>query len=139
MLWTSTNLPRKSVRPSTYWRSSPGHPLIRVIPHPQLLNVSIKEPSYQRGWSTKMCGEGQSSSTEAYCQCLQLWAEKVYLPVSLEACPLVESVRELCRAVGEFMTITTQDVWEGLKMDRPVDSCWPPPANHIQLGAGSPN
>ena len=29
---------------------------------PQLLNVSIKEPSYQRGWSTRMCGKGQSPS-----------------------------------------------------------------------------
>ena len=43
-------------------RSSPGHPLTKVILHPQLLNVSIGEPSYQRGWSTKMCSDGQSSS-----------------------------------------------------------------------------
>ena len=64
--------------------------------------------------------------TEAYCQCLQYWVEKVYPPISLEVCPLAESVRELCRAMGEFLTITTQDILEGLKMDRPTDSCWPP-------------
>ena len=29
---------------------------------PQLLNVSTKGPSYLKGWSTKMCGKGQSSS-----------------------------------------------------------------------------
>ena len=50
------------MHPSTYWRFSPGHPLIRVILHPQLLKVSTEEPSYLRGWNTKMCGEGQSSS-----------------------------------------------------------------------------
>ena len=66
--------------------------------------------------------------TEAYCRCLQHWAEKVYLPVSPEAHPLVESVRELCWAEGEFITITTQDILEGLKMDGPIDSHWPTPA-----------
>ena len=25
------------------------------------------------------------------------------------------------------MTITKQDILEGLEMDRPIDSCWPPP------------
>ena len=38
--------------------------------------------------------------TEAYCRCLQYWVEKVHLPVSPEVCPLAESVRELCRAMG---------------------------------------
>ena len=65
--------------------------------------------------------------TEAYCQCLQHWAEKVSLPVSLEFRPLVESVRELCQAIGEFVTITKRDIMEGLKMDRLVDHHWPPP------------
>ena len=50
----------------------------------------------------------------------------VYLLVSLEACPLAESVRELCWAMGEFVTITTWDILKGLEMDRPVDSCRPP-------------
>ena len=59
--------------------------------------------------------------TETYCQCLQYWVEKVYLPISPEVCPLAESVRELCRAMGEFVTITTRDILEGLKMDRPAD------------------
>ena len=53
--------------------------------------------------------------------------EKVYLPTSPDACPLVESVRELCWAMGEFMTITKRDILEGLKMVRPIDSCQPPP------------
>ena len=66
--------------------------------------------------------------TEAYCQCLQYWVEKVHPPVSPEVCPLAESVRELCRAVGEFVTITTRDILEGLEMDRPIDSHWPPPS-----------
>ena len=65
--------------------------------------------------------------TEAYCQCLQYWAEKVHLPVSPEVCPLAESVRELCWAVGEFITITTRGILEGLEMDRPIDSHRPPP------------
>ena len=29
---------------------------------PQLLNVSIEEPFYWKGWSTKMCSKAQSSS-----------------------------------------------------------------------------
>ena len=66
--------------------------------------------------------------TEAYCQCLQHWAEKVYLPASPDARPLAESVRELCRAMGEFVTITKRDTLEGLEMDRPIDSHWPPHA-----------
>ena len=66
--------------------------------------------------------------TEAYCQCLQHWVEKVYLPTSPGACPLAESVRELCQAVSEFVTITKQDILEGLEMERPMDSHQPPPA-----------
>ena len=116
--------------------------MIGVIPHPQLLNVSIETPvgaflperlEYQDVW------QRPKLLTEAYCQCLQYWAEKVHPPVSPEVCPLVESVRELCWAMGEFITITTQDILEGLEMDRPIDQ---PPAtsfDHIQLGAGSPN
>ena len=60
--------------------------------------------------------------TKAYCQCLQHWAEKSYPPISPGACPLVESVRELCLAIGEFVTITKRDVLEGLEMARPRDS-----------------
>ena len=65
--------------------------------------------------------------TEAYCRCLQHWAEKVYLPTSLGAHPLAESVRELCQAISEFVTITKQDILEGLEMERPINSIWPPP------------
>ena len=76
--------------------------------------------------------------TEAYCWCLQYWAEKVYPPISLEVHPLAESVRELCQAMGEFITITTQDILEGLKMDRPADSCWPPPTTIFNWVLDSP-
>ena len=76
--------------------------------------------------------------TEAYCRCLQHWAEKVYLLASLDACPLVESVRELCQAVGEFMTITKWDILEGLEMDRPIDSCQLPPAIIFSQVLGPP-
>ena len=65
--------------------------------------------------------------TEAYCQCLQHWAEKVSLPVSQEFWLLAESVRELCQAIGEFVTITKQDIMEGLEMEKPIDSHQPPP------------
>ena len=44
--------------------------------------------------------------TEAYCQCLQHWAEKGYLPTSLDAHPLAEKIKELCLAMSEFVTIT---------------------------------
>ena len=65
--------------------------------------------------------------TEAYCQCLQHWAEKVSPPVSQEFRPLAESVRELCQAVGEFVTITKRDIMEGLEMEKLIDSHRPPP------------
>ena len=38
---------------------------------------------------------------------------------------MAESIRELCLAIGEFVTITKQDVLEGLKMARPRDSHQP--------------
>ena len=44
--------------------------------------------------------------TEAYCRCLQRWVEKVSPPVSQEFQPLAKSVRELCPAIGDFVTIT---------------------------------
>ena len=64
--------------------------------------------------------------------------EKVYLLACLDACPLAESVRELCQAMGEFMTITKQDILEGLKMDRPVDSHWQPPVTIFSRVLGPP-
>ena len=63
--------------------------------------------------------------TKAYCQSLQHWAEKVYPPISPDACPLVESIKELCLAMSEFVTITKQNILEGLEMERPTDSHWP--------------
>ena len=64
--------------------------------------------------------------TEAYCWCLQHWVKKIYLLTSPDACPLVESIRELCQAMSEFVTITKWDILEGLKMERPIDSHQPP-------------
>ena len=61
--------------------------------------------------------------TKAYCQCLQHWVEKSYLPTSPDPCPQVESMKELCLAMSEFVTITKQDILEGLEMERPIDSC----------------
>ena len=66
--------------------------------------------------------------TEAYCQCLQHWVEKVYLLASPDAHPLAESIRELCQAMSEFVTITKQDILDALEMERPIDSYQPPPA-----------
>ena len=94
-------------------------------PAPKCLNRGAFLPErleYQDVW------QRPKLLTEAYCRCLQHWAEKVYLLASPDACPLAERVRELCLAVGEFVTITKQDILEGLEMDRPIDSCQPPPA-----------
>ena len=77
--------------------------------------------------------------TEAYCQCLQQWAEKVYPPTSPDAHPLAESVRELCQAVSEFVTITKRDILEGLKMERPMDSHQPPSATLFSQVLGPPS
>ena len=44
--------------------------------------------------------------TKAYGQSLQHWAEKVYPPISPDAHPLAESIKELCLAMSEFVTIT---------------------------------
>ena len=64
--------------------------------------------------------------THAYCRCLQHWAEKSYPPASPEAHPLAESVRELCLAISEFVTITKRDIQEGPEMERHRDSSWLP-------------
>ena len=42
--------------------------------------------------------------------------------MSPDAHPLVESIKELCLAVSKFVTITKQDILEGLKMERPMES-----------------
>ena len=59
---------------------------------------------------------------------MQHWAEKAYLPTSSGAHLLAESIRELCQAISEFVTITKQDILEGLEMERPINSIQPPPA-----------
>ena len=104
-------------------------------PAPKCLNWGAFLPErleYQDVW------QRPNLLTEAYCRCLQYWVEKVYLPISPEVCPLAESVRELCRAMGEFVTITTQDIFEGLEMDRPADSCRPPPMTIFNQVLDSP-
>ena len=52
------SLPGKSKHPSMYLRSSPGHLLVRTIPHLQLPEVSTEEPSSLKGWNIKMCSRG---------------------------------------------------------------------------------
>ena len=76
--------------------------------------------------------------TKAYCRCLQHWAEKSYLPTSLDACPLVESVKELCLAMSEFVTIPKWDILEGLEMERPIDSHRLPSMTLINWVLGPP-
>ena len=76
--------------------------------------------------------------TKAYCQCLQHWEEKVYPPISPDACPLAESIKELCLVMSEFVTITTQDILEGLEMERPIDSCQLPSTTLFSWVLGPP-
>ena len=76
--------------------------------------------------------------TEAYCQCLQHWVEKSYLPTSPDAHPLAESVKELCLTMSEFVTITKQDILEGLEMERPIDSHWLPSTTLCSQVLGPP-
>ena len=95
-----------------------------ALPAPRGLNRGAFLPErleYQDVWQRLIL------LMKAYCRCLQHWAEKSYLLVSWDAHPLVESVRELCQAMSEFVTITKQDILEGLEMERPIDSCWLPP------------
>ena len=61
-------------------------------PAPKCLNRGaflLERLEYQDVW------QRPKLLTEAYCWYFQHWAEKVYLPVSPEARPLAESVREL--------------------------------------------
>ena len=76
--------------------------------------------------------------TVAYCQCLQHWAEKCYLPISPDVHPLAKSVRELCQAVNEFVNITVRDILEGLEMEKPMNSNWPPSTTIFSWVLGSP-
>ena len=76
--------------------------------------------------------------TEAYCRSLQHWTEKVYPPISPDAHPLAKSIKELCLAMSEFVTITKQDILEGLEMERPTDSHWPPSMTLFSQVLGPP-
>ena len=76
--------------------------------------------------------------TKAYCRCLQQRVEKSYPLTSLDACPLVESIRELCLAMSEFVTITKRDILEGHKMERPIDSCQLPSMTLFSWVLGPP-
>ena len=76
--------------------------------------------------------------TKAYCQSLQHWEEKSYPPTSPDACPLVESIKELCLAMSEFVTITKWDILEGLEIERPIDSHWPPSVTLFSWVLGPP-
>ena len=105
--------------PEIWSRASPNQGY-SAPPAPRSLNQGaflLKRLEYQDVWQRPIL------LTKAYCWCLQHWVEKSYQPASPEACPLAESVRELCLAVGEFVITTKQDVLEGLEMLRPRDSC----------------
>ena len=58
--------------------------------------------------------------TIAYARSLQYWAEKQNLLRNLDFCPLAESIRELQQTVQEFITISHQDVMQGLKVESPM-------------------
>ena len=94
-------------------------------PTPQSLNRGAYLPdnlTYQdvRQWPTLL--------TVAYCWCLQSWAEKCNLPRNPNFCPLAESMRELRKAVHEFVNITQEDVTKGLEMEEPEGGHQPSPA-----------
>ena len=76
--------------------------------------------------------------TEAYCRSLQHWMEKVYPSVNPDAHPLAESIKELCLAMSEFVTITKRDILEGLEMERPTDSHWLPSTTLFSQVLGPP-
>ena len=103
-LWKFAQKIRMSFHVPEIWSRASPDQSYSTPPAPKCLNQGAFLPErleYQDVW------QRPKLLTEAYCQCLQYWAEKVHLPVSPEVHPLVESVRELCRAMGEFITITT--------------------------------
>ena len=60
--------------------------------------------------------------TIAYAQSLQYWAEKHNLLRNPDFCPLAESIRELQQTVREFVTISYQDVMQGMEVESPKTS-----------------
>ena len=66
--------------------------------------------------------------TIAYARCLQHWVEKQNLPRNPDFCPWVESMRELHQTMQEFVSITYQDIMQGLEIEKPE-------ASHLQPGA----
>ena len=58
--------------------------------------------------------------TIAYTWSLQYWVEKQNLLRNLDFCPLAESVGELQQMVWEFVTISHQDIMQGLKVESPM-------------------
>ena len=138
-MWqTSAGLPRKSKHPSMYLKSGPWASPSQAYSTPlapRSLNRGAFIPErleYQDVWQRPIL------LTKAYCQCLQHWAEKSYLLTSPDACPLVESMKELCLAMSEFVTITKQDILEGLEMERPIDSCQLPSMTLFNWVLGPP-
>ena len=60
--------------------------------------------------------------TIAYTWSLQYWAEKNNPPRNPDFCPLAESIRELWQTVQEFVTISYQDIMQGLEVESPETS-----------------
>ena len=120
--------------PEIWYRASPSQGY-SAPPAPKSLNQGAfisERLEYQDVWQRPIL------LTEAYCQSLQHWVEKVYPPISPDAHPLVESIKELCLAVSEFVTITKQNILEGLEMERPTDSHWLPSATLFSWVLGPP-
>ena len=57
--------------------------------------------------------------TIANARSLQYWVEKHNPLRNLDFCPLAESVRELWQMVWEFVTISYQDIMQGLEVESP--------------------
>ena len=115
-IWASFYVPE--VRSQT----NPSQPF-STPPAPRNLN---RGAFYPKGLEYQDVRQRPTLITVAYCQCLQHWVEKHYLPISPEAHPLAESMRELRLAVSKFLHITVRDILEGLDMNQPKKAALPP-------------
>ena len=108
--------------PEVRSRTNPSQPF-SVPPAPRNLN---RGAFYPKGLEYLDVRQRPTLLTVAYCECLQHWVEKRYPPISPEARPLAESVRELQLVVSEFVHITVRDILEGFNMNQPKKAALPP-------------
>ena len=88
-------------------------------PAPQSLNRSAFLPEKLTYQDVQ---EQPALLTIAYAWSLQYWAEKYNLLRNPDFCPLAESIRELQQTVQEFVTISYQDIMQGLEVESPETS-----------------